>query len=250
MAFTENRARKIQSELSDCMGIYAIINQENLKSYIGSSANIRMRWRGHKSDLSKSKHHSRYLQRAFDKSPNSFQWEVIEVVENKTKLVEREQFWMDFYKSYKRENGYNIETCAGSSVGVKWPLERRIAASIQRTGRKYSEESKERMRIAQRKAVLTRKKISPELREKLSLIQSQRKLPESQKEKIRNWSKENIHPCSRVVLQFSMDGEFIMGFKNMTLANETVTGKKRKTGVGTACSLPTRSGYGFKWRFF
>lgn len=59
-------------------GIYQIRNLINNKIYVGSSVNLRERWRRHKKDLRKGKHHSIILQRAWDKYGDSnFVFEVL-----------------------------------------------------------------------------------------------------------------------------------------------------------------------------
>ena len=48
-------------------GIYTIICKTTGKYYIGSAVWIRKRWRNHREDLRKGKHHNLYLQRAWNK---------------------------------------------------------------------------------------------------------------------------------------------------------------------------------------
>lgn len=48
-------------------GIYRIVNRRNGKFYVGSTKNFTARKQGHLSDLRQGKHHSDYLQRAWDK---------------------------------------------------------------------------------------------------------------------------------------------------------------------------------------
>lgn len=100
-------------------GIYAIINGSNGKIYIGSAMCLIGRWRTHRCELRNSKHDNPYLQKAFRKEPNSFQFEVVEQVQDKSKLLEREQFWMDFYQSHDSAKGYNYAKKAGSCAGIK-----------------------------------------------------------------------------------------------------------------------------------
>lgn len=47
-------------------GVYEIVSPEG-KRYIGSSIDVRHRWRGHLSDIRKKKHHSKLLQEAADR---------------------------------------------------------------------------------------------------------------------------------------------------------------------------------------
>ena len=90
-------------------GVYQIKNVVNNKIYIGSSNNLMRRIQGHKCILRKNKHHNCYLQRAWNKyGENNFKFEIVECCELE-KITEREQYWIDFYKSYKRNIGYNID---------------------------------------------------------------------------------------------------------------------------------------------
>lgn len=105
-------------------GIYKIINSINGKIYIGSAVCIKERWRCHKKDLLKNKHHSQKLQRAYNKyGIDTFKWEIIEFIENKDDLIKREQFWLDNLLFANKNDimfnnlGYNICRIAGSSLG-------------------------------------------------------------------------------------------------------------------------------------
>lgn len=144
-------------------GIYQIFNIKNNKRYIGSSKNIESRLKDHIKSLHSNRHHSILLQRAWNKcEPSSFKFQSIEFCSNNT-LLEREQYWMDFFKSYIPENGYNIAPKSGSCLGVKqsdetkkklrdsWVYEKhftpetRAKLSKARLGYKFSEESKKKM---------------------------------------------------------------------------------------------------------
>ena len=93
-------------------GVYCIQNKTTLKRYIGSSKHIKNRLTGHKRSLEQGKHHSVLLQRAWDKYGKiCFDFLVIEDCLPET-LIEREQFWMDYFKSYDSKNGYNIKPLA------------------------------------------------------------------------------------------------------------------------------------------
>ena len=134
-------------------GIYKITNKQNGKFYIGSSVQITRRIAGHINQLNKNCHINRHLQNAWNQhGPNSFIFERIERVKDKTKLIEREQYYLDtllYAQEYIKnedirflELGYNLNPVAGSNLGVK-----------------YSEESKKKMGEWER---------TPEMREKMS----------------------------------------------------------------------------------
>jgi group I intron endonuclease len=103
-------------------GVYAIINNFNGKKYIGSSYNCRGRLSSHLSFLRYSKHSNKHLQNAFDQcSIENFSYVLLEEVNDLSKLYEREQYWIDFYKSYLPENGYNRARFAESSTRGQVP---------------------------------------------------------------------------------------------------------------------------------
>ena len=87
-------------------GIYCICNADN-KRYVGSSRNISARWRVHQSRLRLNKHHSEHLQKSYNLNSSQFKYEIIELVDDLSQLEVREQYWVDYYKSYKSEFGYN-----------------------------------------------------------------------------------------------------------------------------------------------
>lgn len=94
-------------------GIYQIRNLVNNKIYIGSAEEFyRRKNYEHFYSLKRNKHVNRKLQRAYNKyGEQNFIFEIIEFVEDESKLLEHEQYWMDRFNVVK--NGYNIEPIAG-----------------------------------------------------------------------------------------------------------------------------------------
>lgn len=117
-------------------GIYAILNFVSNKIYVGQAFNIQKRWKNHRIGLRLDQHANRYLQAAHNKDGQfSFIYYVLEecLIED---LDKREQLWMDFYKSYNREFGYNLNPTAGNSaLGFKHSDETIEAWSKQRKGK-------------------------------------------------------------------------------------------------------------------
>lgn len=106
-------------EVSKRPGIYKIVNTINGKIYIGSAVNLKRRKYIHFLLLQKKEHCNIILQSAFDKyGIDSFSFEVLEFVDDKCQLIQREQFYLNTYKPYKKKNGYNISPTAGSTLGV------------------------------------------------------------------------------------------------------------------------------------
>lgn len=91
------------------IGIYKITNKINNKCYIGQSVNLESRIKSHKSML---KHHNEdndLLNKATKKyGYENFEIEIIKYCkENELDFFEK--YYINFYNSYKRKNGYNIE---------------------------------------------------------------------------------------------------------------------------------------------
>lgn len=144
------------------IGIYSIINLINGKRYVGSAVNLESRKTSHWSALRKGYGNDKF-QKAWNKyGENNFKFEVIEHCP-KELLIEREQYWIDCYQSYKSDKGYNICMIAGSKLGskvnketykgnghngYKHTLETKKKMSDARKGIKYSEQTIKKMSLA------------------------------------------------------------------------------------------------------
>jgi len=111
-------------------GIYEIVNTINGHRYIGSSINIQKRWNEHKRDLNNNKHHSIYLQRAWNKyGANHFEFNIIETCFFFA-LIFREQHYINTLQP-----AYNISPTAGSILGIKHTDESRKKMRDSRGGK-------------------------------------------------------------------------------------------------------------------
>lgn len=101
------------------MVIYKIKTINNDKIYIGSAVNFNKRKNYHLKDLKANKHHSKYLQRIYNKyGQENLIFSIIEEIQNKNDLIKKEQYWLDYYKPFGK-NGYNSCKIAGSMLGFK-----------------------------------------------------------------------------------------------------------------------------------
>lgn len=96
-------------------GVYAIINRDNLKVYIGSGRIVNKRLNCHLSEFRSGRHSNPHLLRSFRSNPRAFEFTMVEEVRDLDKLLEREQFWINFYQSTNPEKGYNLCKSAKSS---------------------------------------------------------------------------------------------------------------------------------------
>lgn len=88
-------------------GIYRIYRIDTNTSYVGSTwKSFVSRWKQHLSKLNNNKHHSKELQNAFNKyGTDSFECEILEIIEDESILLEREAFFISKFDSVN--NGYN-----------------------------------------------------------------------------------------------------------------------------------------------
>lgn len=95
------------------IGIYKITNKINNKSYIGQSVDIGRRFSRHKTAAKYQEKHPLYD--AINKyGLENFSFEILEYC-TKEELNEKEIYWVDYYKSFIQNNGYNL-TLGGGNV--------------------------------------------------------------------------------------------------------------------------------------
>lgn len=95
-------------------GIYCIIDLCSGKMYFGLTRQFKTRANQHLNELKKNKHHNLYLQNSYNKHRRfmCFMHEECTV----DSLKEREMFWISYYETFKRNNGFNL-TMGGEDLG-------------------------------------------------------------------------------------------------------------------------------------
>lgn len=137
-------------------GIYRIKNLVNNKVYVGSSKSIIGRFYTHKNLLSKNKHFNKHLQFSYNKyGLKSFSFDILEVIEiNDNNLInEREEFYIQLYKSNDKKFGYNCRIKCTTNAGRKLTDEHIKKLKISHLGKKQSKESIEKIRKSSYKPV-------------------------------------------------------------------------------------------------
>jgi len=121
-------------------GIYRIINIVTGDFYIGQAVNFKRRKNAHFNELKRGKHHSSYLQNAYNKyGEENFKFEIVLYCEN-FELTRYEQGLVDRLKPV-----YNMEIlCVTSRLGVTHSEETRKKISEAGKGRFFSEESRKK----------------------------------------------------------------------------------------------------------
>jgi group I intron endonuclease len=217
-------------------GVYAIKNIINNKMYIGSAFNIDTRWKTHKLNLKRNTHINIKLQRAWIKYQESnFNFIILELVEDKKKLREREKYLIDKFDTIN--NGYNISK-ETTHPCVEYTMERRQKLSKAALGKKHSKETRQKISDSlkgKNKSIETIEKwkekmcgrtlsnehkqklsqslkgreITAEAREKLSKINTGKKLSDEHKQKISdslmgkskfNFTEEQINDIGQMII--------------------------------------------------
>lgn len=94
--------------------IYQIVIAGGSRTYIGSAHRLPYRRSAHLCLLRKGTHHSRALQNAFNKyGESAVSWIILETVNERSKLIEREQTWLDKFVGKL----YNKSPTAASRLG-------------------------------------------------------------------------------------------------------------------------------------
>jgi group I intron endonuclease len=135
-------------------GIYTIENTVNGHVYVGSSSDYVTRRREHLYYLRHGKHHSAYLQRAFNKyGEEAFIFRLIEEVpRDRQLLLERETYWIR-----KLHAHYNASSVYATRLGTTVPEETReriregSRGNTSHLGFKHTPEAIEKIKIARAK---------------------------------------------------------------------------------------------------
>jgi group I intron endonuclease len=139
-------------------GIYAIRHKATGRIYLGSAVDIPKRWRAHRSRLGKGTHHSRYLQRTWNKyGSDAFVFEVLRAVPDPNDLIRIEQEYLDRLQPFRWRLGFNVCPVAGSPLGRRFSPETIAKMAEAQRGKRHSAETRARLAEINRG-----KKLSPE----------------------------------------------------------------------------------------
>ena len=207
-------------------GVYKIHNKINNKVYIGSAAkSFNLRKNVHFSNLRNNKHKNIYLQNSFNKyGEENIRFQIIEECDPLV-CVEREQYWIDYYKSYLPEFGYNIRRNAASILGHKFDKEIGRKRGLKLKGRIISEEHRKKIGIGN-----LGKKLSEETKRKISEANKGKKvvISESQKKKISLSNLGKISKFRKPVLMYNLNNEFIREYVSLSHAAKDININKWK----------------------
>lgn len=198
------------------VGIYIIKNNDDGKVYIGQSVDVEYRVGNHFSKLKWNRHDNEHMQRAYNRNPSAFSWELLFECDA-SDLDELEIETIRKYNSTDRKRGYNMQY--GGQKEHRATEETRRKMSESKKGKKFSKEHCERIGQANRG-----KKFSEETKQKLSLARS------------------------TPILQYDMDGNFVKRHQSIKEATKSV-GLKSPNSIKNALSGITKQSAGYVWRY-
>lgn len=199
--------------------------------YIGSTSNtFHHRWKQHLNALNANRHENPKLQNTFNKYKTLISEEIEYVNGDETKLLSREQFYIDKLKS-KNIDMFNLSPVTGTIKGYKWSEK----SKLDRCGKGNPMYGKGYTRIGNKNPAFN-KPVSKETRQKIS--------KESKKIK-RDYLKQYL---SIPILQYSKDGKFIKKYASMSDASNELN--INEGHISCVCNGKRKSAGGFIWRKF
>lgn len=198
-------------------GIYEIKNVLNNHRYIGSSINIYKRFNEHINALRNNRHHSNYLQRAWNKyGEKHFIFNILEECESiKETLLLIEQKYLDLKPEY---NICCFASC--STLGFKHSEETKRKISILHKGKKGKPHTEETKLL-------------------MSLLHKGRKVSEETRNKLRK-------PIFMIDIN---TGNIIKEFKGMGEAGIFLGNYNRRVEIKRAAQGKRKSAYGYIWKY-
>lgn len=117
-----------------CSCIYVIRNSVNDKAYIGKTVDYKDRYHSHKLQFKRNKHYNKHLLHSFMRG-DKLEMYILEncLIED---LDSREIFWIEFFKSYERDNGYNLTKGGEGGAAIEITQENRNNRSKAHKGRR------------------------------------------------------------------------------------------------------------------
>lgn len=198
-------------------GIYCIEDAKG-RLYYGSSEDIETRWYAHIKGLTANRHINKKLQNAWNKhGPDFFTFYVVEAVTDHSKLLEREQWWLDFVFSTE-EWCYNICKVAGSTKGYR-----------------HTEETKQRLsEISKNMSLETKMKIGAKSKNRVVSEETRKKLSEAGKRWEHKSPSEETRRKISIAVKEAITPEIIERIRAANIGKKRTAEKNREVAVKVA----------------
>lgn len=250
-------------------GVYVIKCRPTTLIYVGSSINIRERWKQHVSSLNKGTHENIYLQSDWNKyGKECFEFSVLELCDKKS-MTKCEQHYIDLFKCFERNKGYNICSVAYTAPMTK-ESRKRQSESLKRNT-EFIKKSREFMKnlhanSESHKKIIESVKNSKKVKENLKKLNASPEHKKQVQELLKmvhndpviqehvksmantnrldlNWRK--LHGVKNVA-QFNLDGEFIKIFRSLGEVQNTSSFDRGNVSKACKSGNPYK---GYNWKF-
>lgn len=238
------------------IGIYKIENRINGKIYIGKSKNINKRFINHRYYLTKGydkKTFNRYLKASVDKyGIENFCFSILETFEelDEKVLADSEVKWMDFYKSYNSDGGYNLKRDSSTRTEVSESSKRLMSETRKgkdnhNYGKKWSDEQKEKMSNIKKEHFKNSNSYGDEWKAKISEASSNLWKDEEKKNKMAK--KVSKSKQKYIFHQYNKSLNFIKTFQSV---NEIISENPsyKWQNIYSVCNGYKKSYMGFIWK--
>lgn len=127
-------------------GVYLVKCLSNGRQYVGSSSDIRKRWKEHRYDLRHGKHHNRHWQNAWNKYGESqFAWSMLEETPCDDRIIrQREQHWITTLRPEFNVSEYAFPTRLGATASDE--TKRRMSVGRRAAWSRLSEDERASIR--------------------------------------------------------------------------------------------------------
>lgn len=176
-------------------GIYALVNKINGRIYVGQSVDIANRLAVHKRNIARQDKKKYAIYNAL----NKYGWDnfykivlyycnmdIANIAEVKKDLTGKENFWINHFKN-KNIVLYNIRDAVDSNLGIRFSSSAKRNMGLSHLGRKLTEETKNKIRIAQKGVPKTKEHIANIRKANLG-----KKLSDAHKKKMSDSAKRRI----------------------------------------------------------
>jgi group I intron endonuclease len=203
----------------------------------------------------KHKHDSKYRDCYFYNAAkkygwDSFEWKILDEAYDEVNLNTKEKYWVSFFDSTNHKKGYNIQKGGQGQIhseetkmkiretklGKKNPMFGKCGKLHHAYGTHASEETRRKSSESHKGKKLTLNSI-------IKRTGSRKKNGWNRNPKKRG--KEN--PCSKPILQFSINNEFIQEWGNASEAENKLNFKKGN--ISRVCRGIGKTAYGFIWKY-
>ena len=212
--------------------VYKAVNKINGYIYIGITNNFKQRIREHKSCANSDnyRYKSRFYNAIRKYGFENFKFEIIETVEDRKILEEREIYWIAYYNSTDKNIGYNITT--GGTGGKTHDV---FGENNPMYGKRYTEEEKRRIgeySKGKKRSDETRANISNALKGKKKSDEHKKHLSESHKGRLPPNTKEitviNIYTNEIITFVSETEMERKLKCSRKTIKNGRITNEGYK----------------------